>query len=123
MRQEPLRLESATGAGGERILRLTGPLTLTNIFQFQAMVRAETAPVTIIDMSGVPYVDSAGIGSLMGVYVSRQKDGRKLALVGVNERVKNAMTVTQVYDFFTVYPTLSEADAALSQRRNAASGC
>jgi len=99
---------------GHRILRLTGPLTLTNLFTFQAMVRAETAPVTVIEMTEVPYIDSAGIGSLMGAYVSRQKDGRSLALVGVNQRVQNAMTITNVYQFFSVFPTVAEAESAFS---------
>ncbi len=113
MPEQPLRVEKVVGSRAEhRILRLTGPLTLSNLFEFQALVRAEKAPVIIIDLSNVPYIDSAGIGSLMGAYVSRQKDGRSLALVGVNQRVKDALEVTRVLQFFSVYPSVAEAESA-----------
>ncbi len=107
----PLNIESSNGGHeGSRILRLSGPLTLANLFKFQTILRQEAAPVTIIEMSAVPYIDSAGIGALTGAYVSRQKEGQSLALVGVNERVKSAMTLTQVYQFFAVFATVAEAE-------------
>jgi anti-sigma B factor antagonist len=93
---------------------LTGPLTLSNLFEFQALVRAEKAPVVIIDLTNVPYVDSAGIGSLMGAHVSRQRDGHSLALAGVNQRVKDALEVTRVLQFFSVYSSVAEAEGASS---------
>src|SRR5271167_3593193 len=114
MPDDPLRVENLEGSrDGRRILRLTGPLTLSNLFEFQSLVRAEKAPVVIIDLTNVPYVDSAGIGSLMGAHVARQKDGRALALVGVNKRVKDALEVTRVFSFFRVYPSVAEAESAL----------
>jgi anti-sigma B factor antagonist len=113
MSDQPLRVERVAGSRAEHtILRLTGPLTLSNLFEFQSLVRAEKAPVVIIDLTNVPYVDSAGIGSLMGAYVSRQKDGHSLPLVGVNQRVKDALEVTRVLPFFSVYPSVAEAEAA-----------
>jgi anti-sigma B factor antagonist len=116
MPDDPLRVENLDGSrAGRRILRLTGPLTLSNLFEFQGLLRAEQAPVIIIDLTNVPYIDSAGIGSLMGAHVSRQKDGRALALVGVNQRVKDALEVTRVFSFFRVYPSVAEAESALSK--------
>jgi len=115
MPDQPLQVENLAGSrDGRCILRLTGPLTLSNLFEFQALVRAEKAPVIIIDLINVPYIDSAGIGSLMGAHVSRQKDGRALVLVGVNQRVKDALEVTRVFQFFRVYPSVAEAENALS---------
>ena len=117
MPDQPLRVENLEGSQvGHRILRLTGPLTLSNLFEFQGLVRADKAPVIIIDLSNVPYIDSAGIGALMGAHVSRQKDGRTLALVGVNQRVQNALEVTRVFQFFSVYPSVAEAENAASRR-------
>jgi anti-sigma B factor antagonist len=116
MPDQPLRVEAVEGSPvGHRILRLTGPLTLSNLFEFQALVRAEKAAVVIIDLTNVPYIDSAGIGSLMGAYVSRQRDGRSLALVGLNQRVKDALEITRVLQFFCVYPSVAEAEAASPQ--------
>ena len=88
MPQESLRIEDVVGSkAGPRILRLTGPIVINNLFEFQAMVRADTSRALIIDLSNVPYVDSAGIGALVGAYVTHQKDGRSLALVGVSDRI------------------------------------
>ena len=113
MPDDPLRVENVAGSrDGCQILRLTGPLTLANLFGFQNVVRAEKAPTTIIDLTNVPYVDSAGIGALLGAHVSRQKEGHSLALVGVNQRVQNALEITHVWKFFSVYPTVPEAESA-----------
>jgi anti-sigma B factor antagonist len=82
------------------------------MFGFQAMVRADTSRSLIIDFSNVPYVDSAGIGALVGAYVTRQNSGRNLALVGVSERVRNALKVTRVEQFFRFFDSVNAAEDA-----------
>ena len=115
MPDDPLVVESLEGSqDGRRILRLIGPLTLANLFNFQSLLRAEKAPVVIVDMTAVPYVDSAGIGALMGAHVMRQKSGQQLALVGVNKRVQDALEVTRVRQFFKFYTTIAEAETAIA---------
>ncbi len=77
MPQESLRIEDQPGTQpGQRILRLNGALVMTTMFEFQATVRADTSRSLIIDFTNVPYVDSAGIGALVGAYVTRQHGGR-----------------------------------------------
>ncbi len=85
---------------------------MTTIFEFQATVRADTSRALIIDFSNVPYVDSAGIGALVGAYVTRQNGGRSLALVGVCERIHNALNVTRVEQFFRFFDSVSAAEQA-----------
>ncbi|MGH9500125.1 MAG: STAS domain-containing protein [Terriglobales bacterium] len=115
MPQDPLTIEDLAGPReGQRILRLAGPLTMNNLFDFQAKVRADSSRVLILDFSQVPYVDSAGIGALVGAYVTHQKDGKTLSLVGVSQRVRNALQVTQVEPFFRFYPTLADAESAVA---------
>src|ERR1700675_3498212 len=115
MPQEPLVIEDIPGPkDGQRILRLTGPLTMTNLFDFQSRVRADTSRVLMLDFSNVPYMDSAGIGALVGAYVTHQKDGRRLFLIGVNERVRNALKITHVEQFFTFVASVSEAGQAIA---------
>jgi len=116
MPQEPLNIEDVSGTpSGQRVLRLTGPITLTNFFPFQAMVRSDDSRALILDLTGVPYIDSAGIGALVGAYVNRQKDGRILALAGVTERVRGSMQVTRVEQFFQYYDSVAAAQAALAK--------
>ena len=116
MPQEPLQIEEVAGArDSQRIIRLSGPILLSNFFQFQSLVRSSTSPNLILDLTKVPYIDSAGIGALVGAYVTRQKEGRSLALVGVTERVRNTMQVTRVEQFFKLYETVAAAQNASSE--------
>ena len=101
MTDEKLTIEDLhPSANGQRILRLTGPLVLNSFFAFQTLVREDQSASLVLDFTGVPYIDSAGIGALVGAYVNRQKDGRGLMLVGVKPRVRTALQVTKVEQFF-----------------------
>jgi len=109
----PLRIEDIPGTPeGVRILRLSGPLTLPNVFGFQSKVRADNSRSLILDFTDVPFADSAGIGALVGAYVSRQRDGRSLGLVGVNQRIHQALEVTRVDNLFRFFGTVAEAEQA-----------
>ena len=115
MPQEPLVIEDIPGPkDGQRILRLTGPLTMSTLFDFQSKIRTNTSRVLLLDFTNVPYVDSAGIGVMVGAYVSHQKDGRSLYLIGVNERVQNALKVTHVEKFFRFVDSLTAAEQAIN---------
>jgi len=113
MQRETLRIDDQPGKQTEqRILRLDGALVMTTMFEFQAMVRADISRSLIIDFTNVPYVDSAGIGALVGAYVTRQHGGRSLALVGVSARVHNALAVTRVEQFFRFFDSIDAAEEA-----------
>lgn len=116
MPQESLQIEDLSGLpDGQRVLRLKGPVTIANFFQFQSLVRGNTSRHLILDLAEVPYMDSAGIGALVGAYVNHQKEGRSLALVGVTDRVRGALQVTRVEQFFKFYESQAAAQEALPQ--------
>ena len=111
MSEQPLNIEELPGAReGVRVFHLTGPLTLPNVFSFQSKVRADNSRALILDFTSVPLADSAGIGALVGAYVSRQHDGRSLGLVGVNQRIHHALEITRVEGFFQFFETVAEAE-------------
>jgi anti-sigma B factor antagonist len=113
MPKDSLRIDDRPGKQpGQRVLSLTGALVLATVFDFQATVRADQSRSLIIDFSNVAYVDSAGIGALVGAYVTRQNSGRGLALVGVSERIHNALKITQVEGFFRFYDSVGAAEEA-----------
>ena len=115
MPQEPLTIEDIGGPqNGECILRLRGPILISNLFDFQTRVRKNKSEKLILDLTEVSYVDSAGIGALVGAYVTHHKDGRSLALVGVNERLRHALQVTTVEHFFRFFPSVGDAQAAVA---------
>ena len=80
---------------------------------FSPRVRTDNSRVLMLDFTKVPYVDSAGIGALVGAYVTHHKDGRSLYLIGVNERVQNALKVTHVEKFFRFVDSLAAAEQAI----------
>ena len=96
---------------GTMVLKLSGPLTISTIFGFQNEFRAMTPQVMILDMSDVPYMDSAGLGLIMNYYVSQSDHRRKLLLVGVNERVKALFEMTRVSGVLTSFPDVATAEA------------
>jgi anti-sigma B factor antagonist len=115
MPHESIKLREADGAkAGHRVLRLAGQLTLESLFPFQQAVRAQKASTLILDLTDVTFVDSAGVGALVGACVSYQRDGRKLALVGVSERVQGALSILSLGKFFPTFPNVEAAEDSLS---------
>lgn len=90
-------------------MKLNGPLTLRNMFELQNELATNKPPMMIFDLSGVPYMDSAGIGVLINYYVAAEKHGRKMALAGVNERVDALLVLTKVKGLLRTYATVEEA--------------
>lgn len=96
---------------GVTILKLTGPFTIGNMFQLQAEMRTMTPDCTIVDLSSVPYMDSAGLGVLMNAFVSAQSHGRKFFLVGVNERIRSLLEMTRVESLLQICDSVEAAEA------------
>ena len=116
-------VESRAGARPEhRILRLSGPVNLETVPEFLRVVRAETALVVILDFSGVPYIDSAGVGSLVQTYVSFRRAERRVALVGFNERARAVLEVTRVSSVLPLYATTAAAEDHLAEKSRAHAG-
>jgi anti-sigma B factor antagonist len=113
MFDQTLLVESlAANAGDQRILRCSGPLVISTLFTFRDAIRAESARHIIVDLTEVPYVDSAGLGALIQAYISLKRDARTLALAGLNERANALLEMTNVSQLFRIYRTLAEAKAA-----------
>jgi anti-sigma B factor antagonist len=98
--------ELPAAANGDAVWRVTGPLVITSFFEFQERALADKSKTLALDFSGVPYIDSTGIGALMSIYASRQKDGRRLLLVAVQPRVRTALKMMKVEQFFSFADTL-----------------
>jgi anti-anti-sigma factor len=98
-----------------KIIKLAGPMTIHNFFDFQELTRKQPYPrVLLVDLTDVPYIDSAALGSFVGLHVSAEGTGRKYALVGANERLKNLFELTRVRAFLVIYDSMAEAEARLA---------
>lgn len=113
MANEPFHYSTEPGPGEDvLILKLTGPLTLRNVFGFQDELRAMRPAVLIVDLTDPPYMDSAGLGLLINQYVSAENGRRKLLLAGVNHRIEALLELTKVKSVLSIYPTVEAATAA-----------
>src|SRR5271166_4985554 len=95
---DPLTIEQQRGKAPETLIfRLTGPITLRNLFDLQAKLRGvELQSRTILDLSGVPYMDSAGMGAVINFYTHCQNKGIRMIVAGVNPRVLELFKMTRV---------------------------
>jgi anti-sigma B factor antagonist len=114
MENEPLTIEIVPIKNPDaRVIALQGPVTINTLFDFQQELRNATSRVTILEMLGVPYMDSAGMGAIINFYVSCQKHGRKLIVCGLNYRVIELFKLTNVDQLITIVDDLAEAEALL----------
>ena len=115
MYNEPLTFDVVPGNTAEtRIFRLHGPITLSNLFDFQKVLNAGSEKLTIIDFTESEYMDSAGLGALLNYYVSGKRRGRSLRLVAVNYRVAELLKLTSAHTLIKTYDTVEAAEAATS---------
>jgi anti-sigma B factor antagonist len=68
----------------------------------------------LLDLSGINYIDSTGIGELVG-YLGRFGDrGRKLILVNPSQRIRKLLEVAQLD---TLFPSYDDLDAAIAAEK------
>ena len=93
---------------GSTTLRLSGPLLLSNLFAFRDTLKNNEAQLVVVDLTNVPYIDSAGLGALINGYVSRQHRGRRIAFIGPSERVVAVMKTARVDTVLPIFPSVDQ---------------
>ena len=96
---------------GTLIVTLEGPMTIGNMFGLQGELRTLKPACLILDLTAVPYMDSAGLGVIMNSFVSAQGSGRKMILAGVSDRVRALMEMTKVDGVLATCDTVAAAEA------------
>ena len=64
----------------------------------------------LLNLSGLEYLDSSGIGDLVHAYLSVVKRGGEMKVVGLSEKVEEILKITQLYQ---VFPEFRDEHAAL----------
>ena len=62
-----------------------------------------------LDFSGVTFMDSSGIGMLIGRYKELQVFGGRIALICVNEKIKELLKLSGLSKLITCFETLEDA--------------
>ena len=63
----------------------------------------------LLNLSGVAYIDSAGLGELVNAFTTVKKQGGALKLVGVTKKLKDLLVITKLATVFDWYQTEAEA--------------
>jgi anti-sigma B factor antagonist len=116
---DPLKIEVENAASGVRVFRLTGPLVLNNLFEFQDLARAEGDSAIVVELSGVPYMDSAGLGALLGILASCQRKHRGFGITGATDRIKTLFAVAGVDGLIPSFGSVEIAERDLSKAASA----
>lgn len=95
-----LRVDRTSLDTGIEVLTLSGSLTLGRDAQhfewtIEEMVKNQQNRI-IIDLTAVPFIDSAGIGILVGCHGKVSSSGGQLRLAGLAERVLHVLRITKV---------------------------
>ena len=107
------RLEQRDGV---TVLHVTGDIDVSHTLVLRealgASLEAE-APRVVLDLSGVQFVDSAGIGLFVTAHRRAEQQGGRLVLSGASEAVGHVLTLTRTDRLLTVLPTVDDAVAAI----------
>ncbi len=68
----------------------------------------------VVDLSGVPYMDSSGIATLVEGLQWSRRESAHFILVGVQEEVMNTLKIARMSEYLEIYPTAQEALQSLS---------
>jgi anti-sigma B factor antagonist len=100
------------------IVRLSGNITLGEASgQLRDVVRQTLAAghkSVLLDLGGVAYIDSAGLGELVGAYATASNQGATLKLLNLQKKVEGLMQITKLTTIFETFE--DEAEAVRSAR-------
>ena len=76
-------------------------------------------PQVVINLAEVNYIDSGGLGTLVGLYTSARSAGGVIKLANLTNRVGELLQVTKLLTVFEVYNNEIEAARSFSQKATA----
>ncbi len=114
MQPAQLDLEKLSQSNGNSLVtRLNGRLSLETVHNFIQALRPEPAEHLVLDMSGVSFLDSAGVGALVSLFVHRRNGGKSFAIAGLTQQ---GMAVLQVAGLVKLLPNFVTVEAALAAK-------
>ena len=94
-------------AGDVTILDMDGKITIGdgNVALRSAIRRLieEGKKKILLNLSGVGYVDSSGIGELVSSYTTTSSKGGQLKLLNLTQKIHDLLTITKLLTVFDVY--------------------
>ena len=63
----------------------------------------------LLNLEGVPYIDSAGLGEIVRTYTTVSRQGGNLKLVNLTKRITDLLSITKLLTVFETFETEPEA--------------
>ncbi|MCM2270855.1 MAG: STAS domain-containing protein [Thermoanaerobaculia bacterium] len=102
--------------GDHTVLRVEGVVRMGESAQFLAQtldkLLAEGRGNVLVDLERINYIDSTGIGELVGYFGRFKEKGRRLILVKPADRIRKLLEIARLDAVFPTYSELDEAIAA-----------
>jgi len=103
-------------AGDVTVLDLKGKMTLGESDELlkdkiNSLVMQGRRKV-LLNLEGVPYIDSAGLGEIVRTYTTISRQGGSLKLLNLTKRITDLLSITKLLTVFETYD--NEADAVRS---------
>ena len=101
-------------SGEVTVIRVTGDITLNKggdvllKDKVQSLLQQGKKKL-LLDLGGVSYVDSAGLGQLVQVYATTKNHGGALKLLNLTKRLKDLLVVSKLLTVFYSYESEAEA--------------
>lgn len=109
---------------GVAIVKLDGDITLgesSNVLRdtIRSILAAGHKSI-LLDLSGVSYIDSAGLGELVGCYATVTNQRATLKLLNIQKKVQGLMQITKLSTVFESFENEAEAVRSFGDRNAAA---
>ncbi len=95
------------------ILRFEGPILIGEssgkFYEILNSMMEEGIQVVLLDFTHVNYIDSTGIGELVGFLDRFQKEKGRIALINPQDRVMQLLKIAGLDHVFTIYPDIESA--------------
>ena len=99
--------------GNVAIVELAGRITLgeecAHLRETLKGLQAAGQRAVVLNLKDVTYIDSAGLGELVGAYASMSNQGGEIKLLNVQNKVSDLLQVTKLFTVFASYNDESEA--------------
>ena len=114
----PLKVDRSSLESGVEVIKLAGSLTLGRDAQnfelsVEELVKNQQTRI-VLDMTDVSFVDSAGVGVLVGCHGKVATAGGKLRMAALTPRALNVLKISKVDGILFLDPTVDASLAALA---------
>jgi anti-sigma B factor antagonist len=111
---------SAEAVPGGWLVEVSGEVDLHTAPQLRSVLgglvdRESPGESVVVDLTGVSFIDSTGLGELVGAHKAVQRRGDRLHVVATNDRVTRLLSLTGLDEVLDVHRDRFEALAAVQK--------